>query len=223
MTYNRANIHTFVAESNRIEGIHRAPTKQEIDATLEFVNLPRITLDDLEKLVYVYQRNGHLRDEPGMDVRVGNYIAPPGGPHIKTRLEALLEDVNERRWSPYHIHQQYEHLHPFIDGNGRSGRAIWLWQMGEFPLIGFLHAFYYQTLATQSEPSYLRPEARFGTWILTSERQPEGNDTVLGSGPSTTVEGRYWRDTMSADFVRRNSNFVTHWMPMPDKPLPQKE
>jgi Fic family protein len=39
-----------------------------------------------------------------------------------------------------------------MDGNGRSGRAIWLWQMlrqeGGAPL-GFLHHFYYQTLEAQ--------------------------------------------------------------------------
>ena len=36
--------------------------------------------------------------------------------------------------------------HPFTDGNGRSGRALWLWQMNNHAPFGFLHTFYYQTL-----------------------------------------------------------------------------
>jgi len=37
-----------------------------------------------------------------------------------------------------------------MDGNGRTGRAIWAWQMqrlGRDPFaLPFLHRFYYQTL-----------------------------------------------------------------------------
>jgi hypothetical protein len=56
-------------------------------------------------------------------------------------------------------------------------------------------------------------------WILTSERQPEGDRGVLASGPSVTTEGR-WRNIVSAGYVRRNPNFCTHWQPLPDVPSP---
>ena len=53
--------------------------------------------------------------------------------------------------TPYDIHRRYETLHPFMDGNGRSGRILWAWQMIHHDIrpglsLGFLHAFYYQTL-----------------------------------------------------------------------------
>lgn len=63
--------------------------------------------------------------------------------------ELSPDDVNNSgRDGAYRCHVVYETLHPFTDGNGRSGRAVWLRQMGwivRAPL-GFLHHFYYQTL-----------------------------------------------------------------------------
>jgi hypothetical protein len=90
-------------------------------------------------------------DEPGMNVRVGAHIPPAGGPHIAIMLKSILAEVNTGTMSPYRAHLAYETLHPFMDGNGRSGRAVWLWQMQrDTPYsslaLGFLHRFYYQTL-----------------------------------------------------------------------------
>jgi hypothetical protein len=49
---------------------------------------------------------------------------------------------------PLEAHVRYETLHPFTDGNGRTGRALWYWMMvgSSRADLGFLHAFYYQTL-----------------------------------------------------------------------------
>lgn len=87
-----------------------------------------------------------------MDVRVGNHIAPRGGPDIQVRFDSLIEQINCGLLTAYEAHLAYETLHPFMDGNGRSGRAVWLWHMlrdgrdtGAL-YRGFLHTFYYQTL-----------------------------------------------------------------------------
>ena len=136
----------FVTESNMIEGINRAPTAAEIKAHVDFLALPSVTIAALEDLVAVCQPGAKLRREPGMNVRVGNHVALAGGGLIEPRLREILE---HRGLSAYERHVRYEILHPFMDGNGRSGRALWLHDMGgiEQVPLGFLHTFYYQALA----------------------------------------------------------------------------
>ena len=141
----------FVIESNRVEGINRNPPQAELDAHRDFVRLEKLTTADVEKFVTdcTSFRGTHgavLRRKYGMNVTVGGYTPPPGGANIEMELHKLLGDINFGL-DPYEAHRRYESLHPFTDGNGRSGRAIWLWQMGPDGLtLGFLHAFYYQTL-----------------------------------------------------------------------------
>lgn len=132
----------FITESNKIEGIHRPPRKAEVKEFHRFMNLPEVTLGDVQKFVSVYQPDAVLRDKPHLNVRVGSHIAPMGGPEIVDDLKSLLSD---KGITPYQRHIEYENLHPFTDGNGRSGRMLWAWEMRQIPL-GFLHMFYYQTL-----------------------------------------------------------------------------
>ncbi len=140
------NIEDFVKESNRIEGIHRAPTPKEIEAHVLFIRISHITVKDIETFVSIMQPGAKLREKSGMNVRVGKYRPPPGGEHIRQGLGILLRDIRNGKVSPYDAHSLYEELHPFTDGNGRSGRVLWLWMMGEVPRIGFLHKWYYQSL-----------------------------------------------------------------------------
>jgi len=147
----RGDLSRFVAESNRVEGISRPPTEREIAAHEAFLDLPAIEVADLENLVAVCtDRRGRLRGQFGMDVIVGQRIPPPGGIAVVEGLRELLISVNCCERTPWQAHVEYECLHPFLDGNGRSGRALWAWQMWRDGLdpfaLPFLHRFYYQTL-----------------------------------------------------------------------------
>jgi Fic family protein len=98
----------------------------------------RIAQEDVLKLHAVIAsqvmdqgRAGRYRDIP---VRVGSDL-PPAPEMVSGLMAELLEWWHARsaKWSPVIssavIHYQFEAIHPFADGNGRTGRALALWEL----------------------------------------------------------------------------------------------
>lgn len=148
------NIYEFAVESNTIEGIHdEAKHKKHAEILAEFLKIDEITIGDLEGFVFAIQPNGALRQLGNQNVMIGGKMAPPA--HISMALLSnLLLDIKENSVTMFDAHCRYEMAHPFMDGNGRSGRALWLWmwvnQYGKEVPPSFLHMFYYQTLKDYS-------------------------------------------------------------------------
>jgi len=141
----RGRLMEFAKESNRIEGITNADDNErmfeKLEAFLKFKELTAVR-------VCSFNEWGVLRRNAGMDVSIGGRSCLPGGDSLKHHFALIIHTLVER--SAFINHVEFERLHPFTDGNGRTGRAIWLWQMvrqHDYDLsLGFLNKWYYQSL-----------------------------------------------------------------------------
>jgi len=129
-----------IRESNLIEGIDDPAEDNRSMAAWRWlqtkVGINESVLLELHKRITHGQlpdsESGHFRI---IQVYVGNHV-PPNAinvPHLVMQWRADMLDM-----TPKQAHVKFEKIHPFVDGNGRTGRMLMWWherKLGQAPTL----------------------------------------------------------------------------------------
>jgi len=146
-------LHDFILHSNLIENV--SDPDEILNGLRAWRYLSEIDELSLEAVLYTHYYTmvdlnpeiaGRMRD---CKVWVGNRECPPPDEIFDMIDEWVLvwKDGVENEEESKLAHIQFEHIHPFVDGNGRTGRLIWLWHRENlglpFKMIKFEERFKY--------------------------------------------------------------------------------
>lgn len=120
----------FISEREIFEAKNLARVVSYIEKRAKEQELTLEMIRSLHKMLISNIRDdiaGRFR-EKNEYVRVGSYIAPKPE-EVEGRLEKMLAEYNASSHENIikriaRLHLAFEHIHPFIDGNGRIGRVI---------------------------------------------------------------------------------------------------
>lgn len=166
----------FLEESDAIAA--EPTTLHEREVAEKFLKLKMVSVADVRNLAFAITPKAQLRMGADKNASEGLHRVPhsivdiEGPQDVEGLIRQILGRINtftiKTRKQPHqaknlalNIHAEFENLHPFMDGNGRVGRLLWLYVMqmtrGSYDFVkmyGFLQSWYYQSL-----------EGKRGGWI----------------------------------------------------------
>lgn len=163
-------IETMIRESNLIERVRGAEALQDSYRAWKWLTEqpPRPTLATIKTVHWLITERLMPPGERGVirkeDVMIGGHVAMS-----PLALYSALEDWLHQ-WQgtdPRASHITFEKIHPFIDGNGRTGRMFYywqLWQLKDLSLKTIIYdkkkqAYYDWFKAPKSDSGDLTPKA----------------------------------------------------------------
>lgn len=128
----------YIHESNLIESIDDPAydkqgmiawnyLKKQSELNFSVIMKVQKTITLLQDDLQPHQR-GYSRSTSKVNVFIGGHIAPSWW-LVDDMLNNWLLDIKEN-WQtldPIEMHLRFEHIHPFADGNGRTGRMLLWW------------------------------------------------------------------------------------------------
>lgn len=122
-----------IRQSNLIEDIDDPEEDAQSMKAWEYISKQEqigfVELLETHHLITVNQLNkkesGHFRTVP---VWIGGYKLMPPASLVPLLTKNLLLDIEEHNLEVKETHVRFEGIHPFIDGNGRTGRMLMWWQ-----------------------------------------------------------------------------------------------
>lgn len=132
-------IEEFLSESNAIEGVHDKHSFQDAENAWRYIIGERAitpsVIKHTHKILMERQKLdrkyvGQFRD---CTVYVGDRECSPL--LLEKRIATWCKDISKApadSWKALHV--AYERIHPFIDGNGRTGRMFMNWHRLKFGL-----------------------------------------------------------------------------------------
>ena len=117
----------FVKESNLIEGYSGEPYFTQHMTAYAFLCLEGVTARSIRECHQLLMKNLLRKEWTGtwrtLQVTVGGHECPKYY-KIPDLIKIMLDMPRETTKDIFDIHYMFECIHPFVDGNGRTGRCI---------------------------------------------------------------------------------------------------